>query len=72
MHPSAIELARLPLRGATQPLGLRWGFQTTSSLCDYELHNACKNSTKMSCLKTHFMKYSILPFTVDVLHLKFG
>ena len=30
MHPSAIELARIPLRGVTQPLGLRWGFVTTS------------------------------------------
>ncbi len=31
MHPSAIELARIPLRGATPPLGLRWGFEATSN-----------------------------------------
>jgi hypothetical protein len=30
MHLNVIELARIPLRGATQPLGLRWGFETTS------------------------------------------
>jgi hypothetical protein len=31
MHHSVIGMARIPLRGATQPLGLRWGFETTSS-----------------------------------------
>jgi hypothetical protein len=30
MHLNVIELARIPLRGATQPVGLRWGFETTS------------------------------------------
>jgi hypothetical protein len=29
MHHSVIGMARIPLRGATQPLGLRWGFETT-------------------------------------------
>ena len=32
MHLSVIELARIPLRGATQLSDARWGFETTSSL----------------------------------------
>jgi hypothetical protein len=31
MHHSVIGMARIPLRGATQPLGPKWGFETTSS-----------------------------------------
>jgi hypothetical protein len=30
MHPSVIELARIPLRGATQLSDARWRFETTS------------------------------------------
>ena len=29
MHLNALELERIPLRWATQPLGLRWGFEAT-------------------------------------------
>ena len=32
MHLSEIESMQIPLRGATQPLDLRWGFETTSNL----------------------------------------
>jgi hypothetical protein len=32
MHHSVIGMARIPLRGATQLLGLRWGFETTDRL----------------------------------------
>jgi hypothetical protein len=32
MHLSAIESMQLQLRWATQPLGLRWGFETISKL----------------------------------------
>jgi len=31
MHLGVIESMQIPLRGATQPLGIRWGFETTSS-----------------------------------------
>jgi len=30
MHLSVIESMQIQLRWATQPLGLRWGFETTS------------------------------------------
>ena len=31
MHLGVTELAQIPLCGATQPLGLRWGFENTST-----------------------------------------
>jgi hypothetical protein len=31
MHLSVIELAQIPLRGATQLSDTRWGFETTSN-----------------------------------------
>ena len=30
LHPNLKNQMRIPQRGATQPLGLRWGFETTS------------------------------------------
>jgi hypothetical protein len=31
MHLGAIKSMQIPLRGATQPLGHRWGFETISN-----------------------------------------
>jgi hypothetical protein len=36
MHLSVIELAQIPLRGATQLSDIRWGFDTTSNNANRE------------------------------------
>jgi predicted RNA-binding Zn ribbon-like protein len=50
MHPSVIELMRIPLRGATQLSDTRWGFETTSNLGGYLVHKTKKHAGNLSLL----------------------
>jgi hypothetical protein len=59
MHLNVIELARIPLRGATQPLGLRWGFETTSRQIKAESAKST-GSSQLNCISIYSFNLQLL------------